>query len=287
MVARRYRSPGGDWPADDQVVLPPRRRDRWPRRRRGAAPARRERPAATRLAGDARRRGPLVHALRTTSGSSGCTSAPPATGASGRRSSRPPSARRWSMRPAPAPPARRRPAAGAPTRSCCGAGAWHSSSTSPSTGCRLPLVCVLIGGVTATDQGSRTDYRIEGRAIVVAAVLALAYFGVLTGRRGRAVGKAVTGLRVVDLHDGGPIGAVRGIGRFVAAVGLLILLRRPCAGRRRLGDVRPRAPDAARQAGGQRRRAVTSRGARPGAERDPAELAPPRRHRRSRGRRAT
>ena len=84
-------------------------------------------------------------------------------------------------------------------------------------------MCVLIGGVTATDQGSRTDYRIEGRAIVVAAVLALAYFGVLTGRRGRAVGKAVTGLRVVDLHDGGPIGAVRGIGRFVAAVGLFIL----------------------------------------------------------------
>jgi uncharacterized RDD family membrane protein YckC len=85
------------------------------------------------------------------------------------------------------------------------------------------LLCVLIGGVTATEEGARTDYRIEGRAIVVATVVAFGYFGLLTGRRGRAVGKAVTGLRVVDVHDGGPIGVVRGVGRFVAAVGLFIL----------------------------------------------------------------
>ena len=54
-------------------------------------------------------------------------------------------------------------------------------------------------------------------------MLALGYFGVLTGRRGCAAGKALTGLRVVDAEDGGPIGAVRGMARFVAAVGLLIL----------------------------------------------------------------
>ena len=90
-------------------------------------------------------------------------------------------------------------------------------------GTSTAVLCVAIGGVTVVREAARTDYRVEVRGIVVVGVLALGYFGVLTGRRGRAAGKALTGLRVVDAEDGGPIGAVRGMARFVAAVGLLIL----------------------------------------------------------------
>ena len=90
-------------------------------------------------------------------------------------------------------------------------------------GAPTAVLCVLIGGVTVVREAARTDYRLEVRGIVVVGVLALGYFGVLTGRWGRAAGKALTGLRVVDAEDGGPIGAVRGTARFIAAVGLLIL----------------------------------------------------------------
>ncbi len=287
--------PEGTRHADDEVVLPARSGSRWPGRGRRAAPSGRRRPGPARLAGDPGRRGPLVPGRRLRG-----HPRPPL-----RRSRRVPRwarpRRRWRRCPdddraalveaAFGPALPDRPEERATSPSAGGPAPRRPAPLGRRTvallvdlvvfGAPTAVLCVLVGGVTVVREAARTDYRVEVRGIVIAGVLALGYFGVLTGRRGRAAGKALTGLRVVDAEHGGPIGAVRGTARFIAAVGLLILVHRARPRRRRLGDGRPRAPDAARQAGGQRRRACPSltgpqrcfvRLRRAGSQRHPPEL---------------
>jgi uncharacterized RDD family membrane protein YckC len=85
------------------------------------------------------------------------------------------------------------------------------------------VLCLTLGGITVLDDSSRTNYRIEGSGVLLVGILGVLYFGVLTGLWGRTPGKTLTDLRVVDLDDGGSIGVVRGVGRFMAVVGLLAL----------------------------------------------------------------
>lgn len=69
----------------------------------------------------------------------------------------------------------------------------------------------LLGGVAVVHESQRDTLRVGGRGLVVAAALALLYFGLLVGATGRTLGKLLAGFRVVDASDGRPVGVARGV----------------------------------------------------------------------------
>lgn len=80
---------------------------------------------------------------------------------------------------------------------------------------------LVAAGAAAVVVPLAPDRTAVGAAVTLAAIVAVALpvglaFALLLGLRGTSPGKAVTGLRVVDVEDGVPIGVGRALGRTVA-----------------------------------------------------------------------
>jgi uncharacterized RDD family membrane protein YckC len=82
----------------------------------------------------------------------------------------------------------------------------------------------LIGGISIVHETQRDTLRVGGRGLVLAAGLALLYFGLLVGATGWTLGKLLLGFRVVDVSDGLPVGVARGVLRIL----LVAALAAPC-----------------------------------------------------------
>jgi uncharacterized RDD family membrane protein YckC len=82
------------------------------------------------------------------------------------------------------------------------------------------LVAAIIDGIIVGVVGTVVGLIVRnGLGGILSLALGVAYYGWLEGSpSGQTVGKRMLGIRVYDLHQGGPIGTGRAIGRYFARI---------------------------------------------------------------------
>lgn len=76
-------------------------------------------------------------------------------------------------------------------------------------------LCTVNGKLGTCRPPSAISWTLFGLLITVGVLFALYYFIFLVGRTGQTIGRKVLGIKVVDKHNGQPIGAGRAFVRFI------------------------------------------------------------------------
>jgi uncharacterized RDD family membrane protein YckC len=100
----------------------------------------------------------------------------------------------------------------APTITSERAGFWRRFVATFLDGILLNLVSLPISAAAGMSMGASAG------AMVIIAVISVAYFAAFEGTSGQTIGKRAMGIRVVDADTGDPIGVSRAIGRWFARI---------------------------------------------------------------------
>jgi uncharacterized RDD family membrane protein YckC len=100
----------------------------------------------------------------------------------------------------------------APTITSERAGFWRRFVAAFLDGILLNLVSLPISAAAGMSMGASAG------AMVIIAVISVAYFAAFEGTSGQTIGKRAMGIRVVDADTGDPIGVSRAIGRWFGRI---------------------------------------------------------------------